>query len=173
MIEPMMFFALGALTAWLCALLFLPLVHARAVRLAARRLEDHLPVSLAQIRADKDLLRAEFAVVARRYEMTIEQLRARMAGQMAELGRKTHEINRLKLRLGEETTPAPEDRRDEVSTAVPAELVEPPFIRLGDLAKLAPDLAQSPLAPSPHEDDAPLWPARFEPAGPSRPRRRE
>jgi hypothetical protein len=162
MVEPMMYFALGALAAGLCALLILPLVHARAVRLAARRLEANIPVSLAQIRADKDLLRAEFAVAARRYEMTIEQLRTRMTGQRAELGRKTDEINRLKLRLGE----PPEERHDELLTDEPAGPVEPPFIRLGDLAKLAPDVDQSSFVSGLHQDGAPLSPARFEPAGP-------
>jgi hypothetical protein len=169
MVEPMMFFALGALAAGLCALLILPLVHARAVRLAARRLEANIPVSLAQIRADKDLLRAEFAVAARRYEMTIEQLRTRMTGQRALLGRKTDEINRLKLRLGE----PPEERHDELSTDEPAGPAEPPFIRLGNLAKLAPDIDQSPLMPGPHENGAPASSARFEPAGPPGTRRRQ
>jgi hypothetical protein len=172
MVEPMMYFALGALAAGLCALLLLSPVHTRAVRLATRRLEANIPLSLAQIRADKDLLRAEFAVATRRYEMTIAQLRTRMTGQRAELGRKTDEINRLKLRLGERTVSASDGRWDEVATAELAEPVEPPFIRLGDLAKLAPDVEQSSFVSGLHQDGAPLSPARFEPAAPPGARRR-
>jgi hypothetical protein len=151
MVEPMMFFALGALAAGLFALAILPLVHARAVRLATRRLETNTPVSLAQIRADKDLLRAEFAVAARRFEMTIEQLKTRMTDQLAELGRKTDEISRLKLKLGEKTVPVPQARHrtpiDDGLTSEPERSAERPPIRLADLAKLNPDVAQSPLVP--------------------------
>jgi hypothetical protein len=151
MVEPLMFFALGALAAGLFALVILPLVHARAVRLATRRLETNIPVSLAQIRADKDLLRAEFAVGARRSEMTIEQLKARMTDQLAELGRKTDEINRLKLKLGEKTVSAPQAPHrapiDDDLTTEPDRPAERPPIRLADLAKLNPDVAQSPLVP--------------------------
>jgi hypothetical protein len=101
MIELIMFFCLGFLVAGLLALLFLPFIHARALRLAARRLSMEIPCSLAEIRADKDLLRAQFALSTRRFEMTIAELRARSARQMVELGRKSDEINRLKLEMRE------------------------------------------------------------------------
>jgi hypothetical protein len=41
--------------------------------------------------------RAEFAVVARRYEIRIEHLQAELAVRLAELGRTRDELNRLKL----------------------------------------------------------------------------
>jgi hypothetical protein len=177
MVEAMMFFALGALAAGLFALVILPLVHARAVRLAARRIETNIPVSLAQIRADKDLLRAEFAMAARRSEMTIEQLKARMTDQLAELGRKTDEINRLKLKLGEDIA-AQEGTHyatsDDDLIFEPARPAERPLIRLADLAKLHPDAAQSPLVPGFDEiaSAGPLPAAGPDPARPpSRPGR--
>jgi hypothetical protein len=43
MIELIMFFCLGFLVAGLLALLFLPFIHARALRLAARRLSMEIP----------------------------------------------------------------------------------------------------------------------------------
>jgi hypothetical protein len=52
---------------------------------------------MAEIQADKDLLRAEFAMQARRLEIDEEQLKDKAANQFAELGRKTDIINRLKI----------------------------------------------------------------------------
>ncbi len=52
---------------------------------------------MAEIQADKDLLRAEFAVSTRRLEMNIEQLKHKTASQLAELGKKGDVINRLKI----------------------------------------------------------------------------
>ena len=171
MVEPMMYFALGALAAGLFALAILPLVHARAVRLAARRLETNIPVSLAQIRADKDLLRAGFAVAAWRYERTLEHLKAKMAGQLAELGRKTDEINRLKVRLAEKAMSAPQEPHlapaEDASTIEPARPAERPPIRLADLARLNPDVEQPPLVPGFDAADESVSPGQLEPAGPA------
>jgi len=62
MIEWVMYFGIGFLAAALLGLLLLPAVHNRAVRLTMKRLEASTPLSIAEIRADKDQLRAEFAV---------------------------------------------------------------------------------------------------------------
>ena len=56
---------------------------------------------MAQIRADKDLLRAEFAVSIRRMEITIEQLRNKMTNQAVELGKKSDIINHFNLERNE------------------------------------------------------------------------
>jgi chromosome segregation ATPase len=101
MIEPVMYFGIGFLVAALLGLLFVPLVHSRAVRLTMRRLEAATPLSIAEIRADKDQLRAEFAMSTRRLEMSVEQMKAKTTGQLAELGKKTDAINQLKKELGE------------------------------------------------------------------------
>src|SRR5215510_5942632 len=101
MIEPIIYFALGFLIASLLGLVIVPLVHARAVRLTAKRLEASTPVSMAEIQADKDQLRAEFAMSARRLEMSVDQLKAKTTSQLAELGKKTDAINRMKFELGE------------------------------------------------------------------------
>src|SRR5262249_54637544 len=101
MVEPIMYLAIGFLVAMLCALAVVPLVHNRAVRLTTRRLEAATPLSMAEIQADKDQLRAEFAMSARRLEMNVEQLKNRTTSQLAELGKKTDAINRMKIELGE------------------------------------------------------------------------
>jgi chromosome segregation ATPase len=103
MIEPIMFFGIGFLVAALIGLVVVPLVHNRAVRLTMRRLEAATPLSMAEIQADKDQLRAEFAMSTRRLEMSVEQLKAKSTNQLAELGKKGDAINRLKVELGEKT----------------------------------------------------------------------
>jgi chromosome segregation ATPase len=101
MIEPIMYVAIGFLVSMLCGLMIVPLVHNRAVRLTTRRLEAATPLSMAEIQADKDQLRAEFAMSARRLEMSVEQLKNKTTSQLAELGKKSDAINRMKIELGE------------------------------------------------------------------------
>jgi chromosome segregation ATPase len=101
MIDAIMYFGIGFLVATLLGLLFIPLVHNRAMRLTMKRLEASTPLSMAEIRADKDHLRAEFAISTRRLEMTIEGLKAKTSTQLAELGKKTDAINQLKKELAE------------------------------------------------------------------------
>ena len=101
MIESVMYFGIGFLVSTLLGLLFIPLVHNRAVRLTMKRLEASTPMSISEIRADKDQLRAEFAMSNRRIEMRIEKLQAQTTTQLAELGKKTDAINQLKKELAE------------------------------------------------------------------------
>jgi chromosome segregation ATPase len=103
MIEPIMYFGLGFLAATLLALIIMPFVHGRAERLTTRRLEAAIPVSMAEIQADKDQLRAEFAMSTRRLEMSVDQLKRKTTSQLAELGKKGDAINQLKAELGEKT----------------------------------------------------------------------
>ncbi len=104
MVEPIMYFGIGFLVAALFGLMFVPLVHNRAVRLTMRRLEAATPLTIAEIRADKDQLRAEFAMSTRRLELSVEQMKTRATTQLAELGKKTDAVNLLKKELGEKTT---------------------------------------------------------------------
>src|SRR6266850_3543931 len=104
MIEPIMFVGIGFLVAGLLVLGVIPLVHARAVRLTMKRLEAVTPMSMGEIQADKDQLRAEFAMSTRRLEMSVEQLKAKTTSQLAEIGKKSDAIGRLKVELGEKTT---------------------------------------------------------------------
>ncbi len=103
MIEMIMFFALGFLTASLIALVLLSAVWHRAVRLTTKRIEGAIPVSMAEIQADKDQLRAEFAMSTRRLETSVEQLKLKTTEQFAEIGRKNNTIRRLKTETEEKT----------------------------------------------------------------------
>src|SRR6202158_5986792 len=101
MVEPIMYLAIGFLVSMLLGLMIVPLVHNRAVRLTTRRMEAATPLSMAEIQADKDQLRAEFAMSARRLEMSVDQLKNKTTSQLAELGKKSDAINRMKIELGE------------------------------------------------------------------------
>jgi chromosome segregation ATPase len=103
MIESMMYIGIGFLVAGLLVIGVIPLVHARAVRLTMRRLEADNPLSMAEIAAEKDQLRAEFAMTMSRLEMTVEQLKAKTTSQLAELGKKGEAVGRLKFELSEKT----------------------------------------------------------------------
>jgi chromosome segregation ATPase len=103
MIEPIMYLAIGFLVSMLFGLMIVPLVHNRAVRLTTKRLEAATPLSMAEIQADKDQLRAEFAMSARRLEMSVDQLKNKTTSQLAELGKKSDAINRMKVELGEKS----------------------------------------------------------------------
>jgi hypothetical protein len=161
MVEAIMFFALGFLTASLLALALFPAVHARAARLAARRLVAEFPLSMKEIHADRDLLRAQFAMAVRRFEMSVDELKAKVASQSVELGRKSNEINRLRRALGEKA--ATIDAADVRDRLLPDELhvlQDAPAVataprdqrslaeRLAELHELNPDLDKSPLVPS-------------------------
>ncbi|MFC6390067.1 hypothetical protein ACFQDP_12095 [Methylorubrum zatmanii] len=86
-----MIFGLGFLLASLCALTILPTVNARAARLARRRIEATLPVSITEVMAERDHLRAEFAVVQRRLERKVEAVASRRHADMAAIGARTME----------------------------------------------------------------------------------
>jgi chromosome segregation ATPase len=103
MIESIMFFALGFLAASLIALVLLSAVWHRAVRLTTRRIEGAIPVSMAEIQADKDQLRAEFAMSTRRLEASVEQLKLKATEQLAEIGRKSDSVRQLRTDLEEKT----------------------------------------------------------------------
>jgi type IV secretory pathway VirB4 component len=66
-------------------------------------MEALTPRSMTEIEADKNLLRAEFAVLTRRLEMSIEQMKAKTISQLAEIGKQSEAIGRLKFELGERT----------------------------------------------------------------------
>ncbi len=139
MIEPIMYFGIGFLVAALIGLVVIPLVHGRAVRLTMRRLEAATPLSMAEIQADKDQLRAEFAMSTRRLEMSVETLKSRTTSQLAELGKKGDAINRLKMELGEKTATifAMEERdkalRDQLRVTAEQVATKTDVIRVADL----------------------------------------
>ena len=91
----LMFFFLGFLTANLLTLAFIPFIQNRTERLTIKRLEASIPVSIAEVEARKDILRAEFAMTIVRLERTIEHQRSIIMGYARELRKKTAIIHSL------------------------------------------------------------------------------
>ena len=91
-----MYLALGLLIASLIALAIMPAVWRRAVRLTKKRIEAATPITMAEFRADKDQLRAEFALSTRRLEMNVEALRRRLSDQLRDINRKRNEVGAIK-----------------------------------------------------------------------------
>ncbi len=92
MIETAMLVALGFFAATVLALLVMPLVSHRAARLAAHRLETLVPLSVEEIAAERDGIRAVSAVEQRRLEQKLELAAAATAAAELELGRRTAEL---------------------------------------------------------------------------------
>ena len=103
MIESVMYAAIGFLAATLLALLTLPAVWNRAVRLTRRRVEGAIPVTLAEIQADKDEQRAAFALQVRQLELQTERLQARTAEQWTQITRQAEELRTRQAALDETT----------------------------------------------------------------------
>jgi len=87
------------LSGCLLTLLLVAPFYKRAVRLATRDVMAASPLTMPEIRADRDRLRAQFAVAIRRLEVNLEELRTKSAGQSAEFGRQRAEICSLKAEL--------------------------------------------------------------------------
>ena len=94
-IQSVLFFSLGFLCAFLLALMVAPAIWRRAVALTRKRLEASMPMSPDVIRADKDQIRAEFAMMARKLELEAQTAREKAAEARADLGRKREEIKQL------------------------------------------------------------------------------
>jgi chromosome segregation ATPase len=86
-IAQIMIFALGFLVASLSALMVLPLFWRRARRLARRRVEMSMPLSVNEVLADRDRLRAEFAVERCRLAESLDAIVVKRARAMADLAR--------------------------------------------------------------------------------------
>ncbi len=90
-----MLVTLGFLCASLLALAALPSLARRADRLARKRAEAAFPLSLAEIAADRDHLRAELALRERDLEQKAERGFSARAGAMQEVGQRDMRIARL------------------------------------------------------------------------------
>lgn len=92
MIQSILFFMLGFLCAGFLALMVAPAIWRRAVVLTRKRIEASAPISADEIQADKDRLRAEFAVSTRKLEMSIKALNEKAALQLIDINRKREEL---------------------------------------------------------------------------------
>jgi hypothetical protein len=102
-IEPMMYFGIGFLASTLIAIAIIPLVHNRATRLAMRRVMSSMPQSLTEIVAEKDSMRAKFAVAVRRLEIRIDELIQKDVAHAGQLKHQSSISKQLKEALDEKS----------------------------------------------------------------------
>ena len=96
--------ALGFLTAALLALFIAPLYRRRVARLTTNALKRSMPLTEAEIRADKDRLRAEFAIRIHKLESKVEEAAEASARQMVELNRRDATISELEGEVARQHT---------------------------------------------------------------------
>ena len=89
-----MLVSLGFFIAVLFAFVVAPAYWARAVRLTTQRLQQTLPINEAEIRADKDRLRTQYAMSIHKLARTVDAARISVA-------RHKVEINKRDFRIGE------------------------------------------------------------------------
>ncbi len=94
-IQSVMLVALGFFVAALFGFLLAPLYRRRAARLATESLKRTMPLTTAEIRADKDKLRAEYAITIHKLEMHLEEATHSAAKQRVELNRRDAAISGL------------------------------------------------------------------------------
>ncbi|MGF1620674.1 MAG: hypothetical protein ACFCUR_08680 [Rhodomicrobiaceae bacterium] len=109
MIEYALLIMLGFCISGLIALLLAPTLWQRAVRLTTKRLEATMPMSLSDIEADKDLLRASYAIRLRRMEAALNKARDKSANQLVEISR--HQMRIAELNSGIDLLNAQLDER--------------------------------------------------------------
>ncbi len=91
----MMLVALGVLVAALLVVALLPAYRARVRRLTSAEIRRTLPLTEAEIRADKDRLRAQFAIRVHKLEAESEQQKLAAARQRIEVNRRDARITEL------------------------------------------------------------------------------
>ncbi|MEL6750598.1 MAG: hypothetical protein AAFO70_00785 [Pseudomonadota bacterium] len=92
MLENLIYFVLGLLSATLIALLIAPAIWRRAVALTRARLEQAMPLTLSELQAEKDQLRAEHAVAIRKLEVREGKLKKDANARTIEVNRKRDEM---------------------------------------------------------------------------------
>lgn len=94
-IETIMLFALGFILAALIAMFLGRGLWNYGVKIGQRRMQKLSPLSITEVQADRDRLRAEYAVMTRKLELRLDDLKDRMAEQMAEVSRNKTRIEKL------------------------------------------------------------------------------
>src|SRR5262245_48936648 len=90
-----MLVALGFFAASLLGLLVASAFWSRAVRLTTARIKQSMPVSEPEMRADRDRLRAEYAIKVHKLEMQLDQAKLERARQLIDINRRDASISTL------------------------------------------------------------------------------
>src|SRR5262249_23670962 len=107
-IETLMLLGLGFALAALISLFVGRGLWHYALRLGGLRTQRAAPSAMAELQADRDRLRAEYAMLSRKLELRLQDLKTRLAEQMAEVARSRNRIDTLISEV---------ERRDHLFTA--------------------------------------------------------
>lgn len=99
-----MLVGLGFLVAALLTVFLSPLYRRRVARLTTNALKRSMPLTEAEIRADKDRLRAEYAIRIHKLETKVEESAESAARQMVELNRRDANISNLEDEVSRQRT---------------------------------------------------------------------
>jgi chromosome segregation ATPase len=108
--ETLMLVVLGFALALLVVLLFGRGFWAIATSFGAKRKAKNIPVEMLELQADRDRLRAEHAIMSRKLELRLEEIKACMTEQLAEVSRSRNRVQTLAEQL--ETSEAAVASRD-------------------------------------------------------------
>ena len=97
MIQSLLFFVLGVLACGFVVALFAPAALRRSARLTRRRIEATIPLKKEEIEAERDGVRAQYAIETRKLEMELKTVRDKAAGQAIDITRQQEAV-----RLAEE-----------------------------------------------------------------------
>ena len=100
-IETIMLIVLGFAVALLIAMFLGKLLWGQAIGLGKRRSRRDDPATIAGLQADKDRLRAERAMLERKLELRLNDLKTRLAEQSAEVSRNRNRVERLADEINE------------------------------------------------------------------------
>lgn len=97
-----MLIVLGFAVATFLALIVGRLAWKLAVRIGARRVQQNVPVTVVDLQNDRDRLRAEQAILARKIEVRLDEMKLRMAEQSAEVTRNRNRVETLMQQVADQ-----------------------------------------------------------------------
>ena len=112
-LETLMLVGLGFAVALLLALVVGRFAWNTAIRLGSRKRTQSAPAEAVELQTDRDRLRAEYAVMSRKLELRLDDLKARLVEQMAEVSRNRNRIQTMAEEL---------ERRDQAAAAKDTEI---------------------------------------------------
>jgi hypothetical protein len=93
--ETLMLVALGFALCLVFVLLFGRALWSMAMRLGARRQAKQIPIEMLELQADRDRLRADHAMMSRKLELRLDDIKTRMTEQMAEVSRHRNRVQTM------------------------------------------------------------------------------
>ena len=100
-LETILWFGLGFAVASLIALFLGRSAWRSGVRLGARRMQRKVPGTVSELQTERDSMRAENAMMARKLEVRMGEMKAKLAEQAAEVSRHRNRIEMLAVDLAQ------------------------------------------------------------------------